>query len=145
MTSKQALSDSIGSASAQGTSMRSDAAIEAGPDLLDAWAEAFNTRQPLRVAALYAEDALLHGTSQAHLRVGIAEIRSYFRGTSTVEFGERHFVRLSDDTLLSVGHYRFSRNQDGRETVTPARFSFIFQRREGAWKVLHHHSSAEPG
>jgi uncharacterized protein (TIGR02246 family) len=124
--------------------MSSDPVIEEGSSLLDAWAEAFNTREPARVAALYAEDAFLHGTSQARLRVGMAEIRAYFRGAATVEFGERHFVRLSDANLLSVGHYRFSRTQDGREIVTPARFTFIFQRREGSWKVLHHHSSAEP-
>ena len=125
--------------------MSSDTALEEGSALLDAWAEAFNTREPARVAALYAEDALLHGTSQAQLRVGIAQIRTYFRGTATVAFGERHFVRLSDDNLLSVGHYHFSRIEDGREIVTAARFTFIFRRREGAWKVLHHHSSAEPG
>ena len=124
--------------------MRSDTAIAEGPSLLDAWAAAFNTREPERVTALYAEDALLHGTSQAQLRVGIAQIRTYFRGTATVAFGERHFVRLSEDSLLSVGHYHFSKVQDGREIVTPARFTFVFQRREGAWKVLHHHSSAEP-
>lgn len=115
-----------------------------GPSLLDAWADAFNTREPERVAALYAEDALLHGTSLAPLRVGIAQIRSYFRGTSTVEFGERHDVRVADDCLLSAGHYRFSRMQDGQRIVTRARFTFVFQRREGEWKVLHHHSSAEP-
>jgi uncharacterized protein (TIGR02246 family) len=125
--------------------MSSDTAIEEGLSLLDAWAEAFNTGEAERAAAMYAEDALLHGTSQAQLRVGIAQIRTYFRGTSTVEFGERHFVRLSDDNLLSVGHYHFSRIEDGREIVTAARFTFIFRRREGAWKVLHHHSSAEPG
>jgi uncharacterized protein (TIGR02246 family) len=125
--------------------MSSDTAIEEGLSLLDAWAEAFNTGEAERAAAMYAEDALLHGTSQAQLRVGIAQIRTYFRGTSTVEFGERHFVRLSDDNLLSVGHYHFSRIEDGREIVTTARFTFIFRRREGAWKVLHHHSSAEPG
>jgi len=125
--------------------MNSDTAVEEGSSVLDAWAEAFNTREPERVAAMYAEDALLHGTSLAQLRVGIAQIRTYFRGTSTVEFGERHFVRLSDDNLLSVGHYHFSRIEDGREIVTAARFTFIFRRREGAWKVLHHHSSAEPG
>jgi hypothetical protein len=124
--------------------MSSDTVIEEGSSLLDAWAEAFNAREPARVAALYAEDAFLHGTSQARLRVGMAEIRTYFRGAATVEFGERHFVRLTDTNLLSVGHYRFSRAQDGREIVVPARFTFIFQRRESFWKIVHHHSSAEP-
>lgn len=122
----------------------SDPATAEGTALLDAWADAFNTHEPARVAALYADDALLHGTSLASLRVGIEQIRRYFRGTSTVEFGERHVVRLADDCLLGAGHYRFSRIHDGRQSVTPARFTFVFQRREGAWKVLHHHSSAEP-
>ncbi len=124
--------------------MRTKTVIEEGSSLLDAWTEAFNTREPARVAALYAEDASLHGTSQARLRVGMAEIRTYFRGAASVEVGERHFVRLSGTSLLSVGHYRFLKVQDGGEIVAPARFTFIFQRREGSWKIVHHHSSAEP-
>jgi hypothetical protein len=119
--------------------------VEAASACLDAWRDAFNTRQPERITAMYADDALLFGTSLAPLCVGLAQIRTYFRGTSTVEFGERHFVRLSDDSMLAVGNYRFSRMQGGQEFVTPARFTFVVQRREGAWKVLHHHSSAEPG
>ena len=58
--------------------MSADPVIEEGSSLLDAWAEAFNTREPARVAALYAEDAFLHGTSQARLRVGMAEIRPFW-------------------------------------------------------------------
>ena len=128
----------------EGQPTTSRPAADEASSVLDAWAAAFNTRSPERVAALYADDALLHGTSLAPLRVGIAEIRGYFRGTSTVEIDAPHFVRLADDCLLGVGHYRFSTMQDGRRIVTPARFTFVFQRREGAWKVLHHHSSAEP-
>ena len=124
--------------------MSTDDTIEAASRFLDAWMEAFNTRQPERVSALYADDALLHGTSLAQLRVGLAQIRTYFRGTSTVEFGDRHLVRLADDSVLGVGSYRFSRMQNGQEIVTPARFTFVVQRRQGVWKILHHHSSAEP-
>ena len=45
--------------------MSPDPAIEAARALLVRWAEAFNTREPARIVALYADDALLFGTSQA--------------------------------------------------------------------------------
>ena len=124
--------------------MSSDDAIGAARSFLDVWKEAFNSRQPARISALYAEDALLHGTSAAQLCIGHAQICSYFRGTSIVGFGQRHFVRLSDDNVLVVGNYSFSRIKCGQEVVTPARFTFLVQRRGGNWQILHHHSSAMP-
>jgi uncharacterized protein (TIGR02246 family) len=124
--------------------MSADAPIEAARTFLATWADVFNTRQPERLVELYAHDALLHGTSQSRLYVGREQIRSYFRGTSTVKFGEQHFVRLSDDSVLSVGKYEFTRVQDGRPVTNPARYSFVLRREDDAWHILHHHSSAEP-
>jgi uncharacterized protein (TIGR02246 family) len=120
------------------------APIAAARALLARWAEVFNTRQPERIVELYADDALLHGTSQARLYLGREQIRSYFRGTSTVTFGEQHFVELSEDSVLCVGKYTFARQQDGQPVVAPARFTFVARRRDGVWQILHHHSSAEP-
>ncbi len=125
--------------------MTADTVIEEARAFLATWAEVFNTRQPERVVALYAEDALLHGTSQPLLYVGREQIRTYFRGASTVTFGEQHFVPLSQDSVLCVGKYQFSRVKDGNPVVARARFTFVVRRRDGAWQVLHHHSSAEPG
>ena len=119
-------------------------AITAARAFLAHWAAVFNTRDPERITALYAEDALLHGTSQARLCVGREQIRSYFRGTSTVAFGEQHFTALSSDTVLSVGTYTFTRPQDGRLLAMPARFTFVLRQSDDAWRVLHHHSSAAP-
>jgi uncharacterized protein (TIGR02246 family) len=124
--------------------MSIDATIDATRACIMAWAAAFNTREPERIAGMYAEDALLHGTSQSRLHVGREQIRSYFRGTSTVAFGEMHIVRLSDDSALGVGKYAFTRMQDGRPTTVPARFTFVVRRQDGIWRILHHHSSAEP-
>lgn len=124
--------------------MSAEAPIAAARALLVRWAEVFNTRQPDRILELYADDALLHGTSQARLYVGREQIRSYFRGTSTVTFGEQHFVGLSEDSVLCVGKYTFARQQDGQPAITPARFTFVARRRDGVWQILHHHSSAEP-
>jgi uncharacterized protein (TIGR02246 family) len=118
--------------------------IESAEALLARWQEAFNTRDPARVVELYADDAKLLGTSQARLYLGLDEVRTYFRGTSTVTLGKRVMDQLSDDTVLCVGHYEFRREQDGQVVTTPARFTFVLTCRDGAWRVLHHHSSAAP-
>ena len=119
-----------------------DSVIEDAEALLSRWQEAFNTRDPARVVELYADDAKLLGTSQARLYLGLDEVRTYFRGTSTVSLGARVMDQLSEDTVLCVGHYQFSREQDGQVVKTPARFTFVLTCRDGAWRILHHHSSA---
>src|SRR5688572_1297678 len=45
-----------------------------------AWVEAFNSRQPQRVQALYAPDAVFWGTSSPTLRTTAALIAEYFAG-----------------------------------------------------------------
>ncbi len=132
----------------QDDSTAAETATEQARAFLATWAEVFNTRQPARVVALYAEDALLHGTSQARLFVGREQISGYFRGGSTVAFGEQHFVPLSADSVLCVGKYQFTRSVPDGDPVPaprPARYTFVVRRRDGVWQVLHHHSSAEPG
>jgi ketosteroid isomerase-like protein len=124
--------------------MSADSTIKAARDFVSTWAAVFNSRQTDALTDLYAEDALLHGTSQAKLYVGREQIRSYFRGTSSVAFTEQHFVALSDDSVLVVGKYNFTRVQDGRPLVVPARFTLVVRRQNDIWQVLHHHSSAEP-
>jgi uncharacterized protein (TIGR02246 family) len=119
-------------------------AIEAAKALVLRWEQAFNTRDPAPVVALYAEDAKLFGTSQAKLYLGLDQVRTYFRGRSTVKLGEQTLDQLSDDTVLSVGHYVFTREQDGQPVSNPARFTFVLTCRDGAWRILHHHSSAQP-
>ncbi len=117
---------------------------EAAKALVLRWAEAFNTRDPAPVVELYADDAKLFGTSQAKLYVGIDEVRTYFRGRSLVTLGEQTLDVLSPDTVLSVGHYVFRREQDGVMVENPARFTFVLTCRDGAWRILHHHSSSQP-
>jgi uncharacterized protein (TIGR02246 family) len=128
--------------------MQNDAASRAMTDearvFLGTWVDMFNTRDPEKLLALYADDATLHGTSQAQLYVGIEQIRTYFRGASTVKLGQQVLQALSDTIVLAVGKYEFTRVIDGRPTVSPARFTFVLRRDHGGWRMLHHHSSLEP-
>jgi uncharacterized protein (TIGR02246 family) len=124
--------------------MKEDDTILAAQSCLDAWAQAFNTRDPEQLVVFYADDALLHGTSSAKLYVGIEEIRTYFRGNATVTFGKQHVLPLAADTVLAVGHYVFSQGPNAQQPDTSARFTFVLRRSGDAWKILHHHSSADP-
>lgn len=118
---------------------------ETSPDAAIAlWIERFNTRDPARIAALYADTATLLGTSKSHIYRGSTEIAGYFTGNATVKLATQIVHPLADDTVLSVGTYIFTRMQDGEPVSVPARFSFVFQRQAGSWVVLHHHSSSFP-
>ncbi len=108
------------------------------------WIARFNTRDPAQIAALYGDTATLLGTSKSRLYRGRNEILGYFSGAATVELCEQSLQTLSEDTILSVGTYRFTRMNNGEAISSPARFSFVFQRHEDSWQVLHHHSSAYP-
>jgi uncharacterized protein (TIGR02246 family) len=124
--------------------MTKDDIILTAQSFLEAWAQAFNTRDPSQVIAFYADDALLHGTSSAKLYAGIEEIRTYFRGNATVTFGKQYIVSIAPDVVLAVGHYVFSQGPDSRQPGTSARFTLVLRRSEESWKILHHHSSADP-
>jgi hypothetical protein len=112
-------------------------AIEAARALIAQWVLEFNTRDPARLLPLYADDATLLGTSEGKLHIGRDEIATYFKGRSTVELGEQILAQLSEDSVLSAG-------QDGKPVAQPARFTFVVARRRGDWRILHHHSSAQP-
>jgi hypothetical protein len=119
------------------TPVSADAAIQL-------WIERFNTRDPAQIAALYSESATLLGTSKSRLYRGRAEILGYFTGGATVQLSEQIVQPLGEDTILSAGAYRFTRENNGEPVTTPARFSFVFQRHGDSWVVLHHHSSSNP-
>ena len=113
-----------------------------------AWAEAFNTREPDRILALYETDAVLWGTTSPTLRNTPETRREYFgnmpqRPNVRVALGEQH-VRVFGDVAVNTGTYTFSNTQDGEMTSNPARFSFTYVRKGDRWMIVDHHSSSVP-
>ena len=113
------------------------------------WAEAFNTRDPVRIAALYAPDAVFWGTVSPTIRVTPEQILEYFvssakhRPTLRMSLGEQH-VRVYGDLALNSGYYTSRYIQDGAEIVTPMRFTFAYRKQNGRWMIVNHHSSRIP-
>jgi uncharacterized protein (TIGR02246 family) len=113
-----------------------------------AWAAAYDSRDPQRIQALYAPDAVFWGTSSPVLRDTPELIADYFKNAPSqpdarVELGEFK-VRVWGDTAASTGSYTFTDTRDGQTTRRPARFSFTYRRTGGRWLIVDHHSSTVP-
>lgn len=113
-----------------------------------AWTEAYNSRDPQRIAAAYAPDAVFWGTSSPTLRDTPALIADYFKGSpaqpdARVELGD-YRVRVWGETAASTGSYTFTDRRDGQTIRRPARFSFVFRLVNGRWLIVDHHSSSMP-
>lgn len=113
-----------------------------------AWRDAYNSRDPARIVAMYDTDAVLWGTTAKKIAPDPAAIAEYFKGApgrpnARVTFGEGH-LRVYGDVAFSSGYYTFSDVRDGKETARPARYTMVFRNRGGKWLIVAHHSSEVP-
>jgi uncharacterized protein (TIGR02246 family) len=112
------------------------------------WITAFNCKDARGIFALYARDAILFGTASGTLRDKPELVWDYFKGIAdlgdaTISTGD-HRVQVFGDVAINTGYYTRASMQDGKEIKNPARFTFVYQRREGKWMIVNHHSSALP-
>ena len=110
------------------------------------WIATFNTRDPVRISALYAPDAILWGTVSKTIRTTAQEILEYFEESSLKRpnlrmFLGEHHVRLHGDIATSSGYYTSRNPVDGQEVVIPMRFTFTYRREGQRWMIVNHHSS----
>ena len=114
----------------------------------DDWRAAYDSRDPKRIAVLYAADAALWGTNLKSIAVSPATVAEYFkdapaRPDARVVFTEQH-IRVYGDLALNSGTYTFNGVRDGKPTTAPARFSIAFRKQDGKWLIVDHHSSRLP-
>jgi uncharacterized protein (TIGR02246 family) len=117
--------------------------------LFDRWNTALRSGDPDQVAALYAPDAVLLPTASPQIRTTHAEIVDYFE----------HFVQrkpsgtklrtvvevLDNNTAIDTGVYRFTlTNADGTTQQVDARYTYVYEKRDGKWWIVNHHSSVLP-
>ncbi len=130
----------------QGCAPVTMAAVERQFELFNqAWA----TKSPDRVAALFAPDAVLLATVSNQPRTTPAAVRDYFvsflKGspvgridTSTVRHGCNMAARVGTWTVTLTD------SQTGAKTDVKARYSFIYKYQGGRWWIDHLHSSKMP-
>ena len=113
-----------------------------------AWRAAYDSRDPVRITAMYESDAVLWGTTAKTVAANPAAVAEYFkdagkRPNARVVFGEQH-IRVFGDVGINTGYYTFSDVRDGQTVSVPARFTMAFRNRDGQWLIVAHHSSRVP-
>ena len=100
------------------------------------------------VAQRYWQDAVLLPTLSNTPRTTTEMVREYFE-----HFLAKHprgridtrTIRLGCNLAIDMGTYTFALMDDqGHASDVAGRYTFVYQHRGGAWKILHHHSSAMP-
>jgi len=114
----------------------------------EAWRAAYDSRDAGRITAMYEKSAVLWGTTSKTIAASPEAIADYFkdaalRPNARVVFTEQN-VRVLGDVAFDSGLYTFKDIRDGREISNPARYSMVFQRKQGNWMLVHHHSSRLP-
>ncbi|WP_423596948.1 SgcJ/EcaC family oxidoreductase [Roseateles sp. MS654] len=113
--------------------------------LFDRWNASLATKNPDKVVANYAPDAVLLPTVTNEPRATPADIRDYFvkflknspQGTI-----DKRIINIGCNVAQDVGTYTF-RFGDG--SVVKARYTYVYEvDSNGQWLIAHHHSSAMP-
>ena len=117
-------------------------------DAAAGWVAAYNSRDLARIVAYYEKDAVFWGTTSATLRTTPEQIAEYFKNVSQrpdarVSIVDQE-IRVTGDMAFSAGTYTFTDIRDGKSVANPSRFTFVFRKRDGQWRLVHHHSSRIP-
>jgi len=129
----------------------------AGPDMVKVardnfqkWNDALQTKNNKLVASLYSKTDLsfLPTVSPQHIKA-ISNTEEYFK-----DFVQKNpFGTITDDKVqvfdggkayLHSGMYTFELGDAGSRTPVQARFSYVWRKEDGEWKIAHHHSSVTP-
>lgn len=113
-----------------------------------AWRAAYDSRDPVRITAMYDSDAVFWGTTAKTVAANPTAVAEYFKDApkspnARVTFGEQH-IRVYGDVAVNTGYYTFSNVRDGQPVSLPARFTMVFRNRDGKWLIVAHHSSRVP-
>lgn len=113
------------------------------------WNAALQTFDPAKVAALYCDPGgVLLPTVSNKVRTTPAEITDYFehflqlKPKGTID--ESYIRILGPDTAVNSGIYTFNVTQNGKPGEVQARYTFVYQKVNGKWCIMDHHSSAMP-
>ena len=116
--------------------------------LFTRWNQSLLTLDPAKVAENYSDDAVLLPTVSNKPRTTPAEIQEYFvhflEKKPQGEINKSH-VKIGCNKAYDVGVYTFTlKGKDGKDHHVRARYSFVYEHKDGQWLISHHHSSAMP-
>lgn len=112
---------------------------------VDRWSAAYSTNDPEAIAKNYWPDAVLLGTVSPVMSEGTGAILTYFtpsKGSGNKNaIGEHRTIVINDNAVVITGFYVFTRIVEGKPVPGPSRFTMLVTKRDGEWRIAHHHSS----
>jgi uncharacterized protein (TIGR02246 family) len=113
------------------------------------WRTALSSGNAENVVKLYDKDAILLATLAAKPLTTQRERTKYFttltaKPKMAAKVTEKHIKLLDEDDAVVSGLYTFSFEEDGKTVQIPARYSFVYEKENGAWMIVEHHSSKVP-
>ncbi|MFD3499897.1 SgcJ/EcaC family oxidoreductase [Streptomyces sp. NPDC058678] len=118
--------------------------------LFETWNAALQTGDSGKVADLYAKDAVLLPTVSNKVRTDRAEIVDYFdhflENKPVGKKIETIASVLDGDSAIDTGVYEFTLTDPdtGKKRVVEARYTYAYEKIDGEWLIVNHHSSAMP-
>ena len=115
--------------------------------LTGGWIEAVQ-RDVDDVCALYAPDATFHPTLSDQFVTEANGVRKYFDAfvpkRPVVRITRSVQCDVAEHAVLHSGTYEIELGDPNSRELVRARFTFLWQRFNGTWRITHHHSSASP-
>merc|ERR1712029_1307153 len=109
------------------------------------WNDALATLDPKKVANRYAKNSVLLPTVSDIPRTDYRGIEDYFKNFLKLkpqgEILESNVI-TGKDWCQDCGIYEFTMGATGKKVK--GRYSFIYVKEDGEWKISHHHSSVMP-
>ncbi len=114
------------------------------------------------VAVLYAPDAVLLPTLSPEIKIKLSnntsqelydftssDIRQYFVAFTKLKDLKAQtgklYTQVFNDVAINTGLYTFEYLDDqGKKIDVPARFTFVYEKINGKWLIINHHSSYLP-
>ena len=123
------------------------ATLRLAEDLFERWNEALRSGNAQQVSRCYTEDAVLLPTVSNVPRLSRSEIQDYFehflQKKPLGKVNQRN-VKLGCNKITDAGVYTFRIIDAGKTEYVPARYTFVYENRDGEWLIAHHHSSLMP-
>ena len=118
-----------------------------GKELVQNWINTVEIHNAEEIIKLYSKKAILLGTIAPSPLVGKKEILTYFidfvkylpTGKITYDYSQ-YYKKI----IVASGNYDFVLTENGIPKLVPARFTFVFKRKNNKYKITSHHSSENP-
>lgn len=118
--------------------------------LFGKWNATLRTGDPEKVADLYATDAVLLPTLSPEVRTdraGIVDYMEHFLENKPRGEKVKTVINVLDNnSAIDAGLYNFhvTDPETGEKRIIEARYTYEYEKRDGKWKIVNHHSSALP-